>query len=439
MNRHQQEIKNYIDKARLDDELKKLFTVVFDALQQEQQETLVNLALRFQGELNNYKNNWDDIWNIKVHLAENGDEVVKLEQQGFQIIDVGNSMFINTMPVSENVREFDKIRKGFLLFDGSYDDFLGLLQKEAVYSGSVLLDNDQEVEFRYRVKANHRIIRMEEMLFKIAKLYGIQRPVIFSPFARRAVDIEVLPDRDFDSLGKVMHTDLKLKDNGLAMIKEGHCLLWNISITEGVSPDSVDDNDERVALDVTQKRYKYIYRSNIDKNDFVYPMDDLDYPEILKGENDICFICKNRMHQSNFKKVSVHNEASKNSVYMKEFCNTFLRGSQDIIRIRTAGDVQYVLSQFTLHDGTDKVFWCDYDAKHDCADSRLVITRYAPEHDYWNDREQIHLQRIKNRPFCYIKFFCQENRRKFLTDYANYVLHYLNCMYPEFCWAGVQA
>ena len=436
MDRKQQNIQNCINKSDLDSELKRMFSLVFAALQQEQEETLENLKLRIQNELMDCDKKWETIWNIKVYLAEDENEVAKMEQQGFQVIDAGNTVFIGKEPVLE------KIKKDFLFFDGTYEDFLQLLQNETVYLGDFLLNNGRTVKFKYRIRPNYRLVRQEKILCQIARIYNIQRPVVFSPYARRAVDIEILWGQDIsDSLEQVVKTDLKLKDNGLDVIREGFSLMWNISLSEGDMPDSEEDinDEEHVAPDGDRRRYTYVYWSGIQENDFVYPVADLAYPEILKHEKEIRFICENRLNQYNFKKIRIHNQAVKNTLYTKEFYNAFDRGSQNILRIRTAGDIQYVLSQFLIRDEAENIFWCDFDSMYDCVNDNLIITRYIPEHDYWNDGEQMNFRKIRNRPFCYVKFFCQENRKKFLTDYANYVLHYLNYEYPEYCWAGVQA
>ena len=63
---------------------------------------------------------------------------------------------------------------------------------------------------------------------------------------------------------------------------------------------------------------------------------------------------------------------------------------------------------------------------------------YRTVHSYHTDKNQIFYQKRRGLTESYVKFFVGNGDKKYLCDYANYVLHYLQSRYPEYVWLGVE-
>ena len=98
-------------------------------------------------------------------------------------------------------------------------------------------------------------------------------------------------------------------------------------------------------------------------------------------------------------------------------------------RLRTVGDVNYILS--ALAQGKCS---CAFENFSDAPPKNQIMT-YQKNfgHNYFTSRAE-ELFKLKTKlPYCHVKFKAPEDYR---TDYAKFILHFLNRNYPEFFWTG---
>ena len=129
------------------------------------------------------------------------------------------------------------------------------------------------------------------------------------------------------------------------------------------------------------------------------------------------------------------NKVENNSVKGKIYENTnndhqFI----NIERIRTKRDIESILSKLQREYQSCSYISCVAPDKKE-AGAKIAI--YGKDDRYDEDKNQLYYARSFKLPICNI-LFETEGAAHLLTDYANYVIHYLKQNYPEFNWAGVR-
>lgn len=305
------------------------------------------------------------------------------ESKNFFPLECGDSIFFaNQPPLKDGEPKTIPSEPFFLCVP--YDEFNSLLNKD--YQGA---------GFTYQLKPNYRFVEAEEKFYRIARLYDV--PIqIYSPYARRAVDICL-----FD---EVTDLDLKLAENNLAgKLLTNQKLYWNVEI-DSVTWDSVGLNGE--------------YRCTVEDDfSFVLPYSDSafdDEIDVRREDYQIIFKTPREFPHGKAERIKILPQESK-------IASRILNKQ----RLRTQGDIEFVLSGLT-RDG----YSCQFGKFGKTSGN---INRYSKEHEYFSSLDE-NLLRAKSRlPFCTVKFSGNE---LFLTDYANFVLHFLEENYPEFNWAG---
>ncbi|MBR4904364.1 MAG: hypothetical protein IKZ53_06810 [Selenomonadaceae bacterium] len=323
----------------------------------------------------------------KLHGKEKFIELVTDVDDGenFSPIETGDSIFFANQP------NFGEGEPKTL----SYAPFFLLVPYEEFYS---YLDKDfQGAGFTYRLKPNYRFVEAEKKLNRVARLYDVPLQ-IYSPYARRAVDICIF--------GEIKELDFKLPENNLTgKLLMNKNLNWNAAI-DYIAWDSVSVNGKF-----------YEYRCTAEDLSFVLPCADEtldDRLQIQRADGQIIFITPREFPLKKAERIEIFPAESK-------IASRILNKK----RVRTQGDIEFVLSGLA-RDGYSCRFGNFGDAKGN-------ISRYSEEHKYFSRLDE-NLLRAKNRlPVCTVKF---KGAGIFLTDYANFVLKFLEENYPEFNWAG---
>lgn len=332
-------------------------------LKLSQMEALDNLRKRAKAEFRKTKNFIEVVTTIEP--AENFSPVE----------DVDAIFLADNQPMPYDAPESISGKSFFL--DTSYEEFLSLLNRDFQGAG-----------FTWQFKPNYRFVEAEEKLFRIAQVYDV--PVqIFSPYARRAVDICIF--------GKAQEQDFQFEENGLAeKILTDKQLYWNVEF------GSIEDLYDRPADDMA----------------YLLPCSPPEFDDEIRAnrvDGQIIFDSPREISAEDCELIRIL--PTENKIAPRIFSKQ---------RLRTQGDVEFVLSGLA-RDG----YSCRF-GKFD-SDATKKIRRYSKEHRYFSSRDE-KLSRAKLKlPVCSVKFSGDE---KFLTDYANFVLHFLEENYPEFNWAG---
>lgn len=409
-----------IEKSGIKDEqlrntLKKTFseltTYEKDVLEKVQRQVAENLSAR--------KETWDYLWQINTALVKNSD-VENMKNKGFNEIKVGNGIFekntFKDKSLEDRAKDFKNESQFFL--ECAYEDLENICQKQ--YKGCIFNESGEAKYFHYSLIPQYRFIKKEEMLFKTADLYKITRPVIFSPYARRAVDIR-LEDISLDEFiaGGKTNTSLMLEDNGLKdKLLTDYRLMWNVEIEDGTEVlTSSSDSDS----------YQYFYDPN-EENVFIYPQDECD--AIYKKEDRIEVIYHDEAKSDKYEKVTIMPVDDED--YDRCFVNEFdYKQFDKEITLRTVADINNVLTRFRNKTNGFHCRFAQIIDKHQLKSD--IIRRYKKEHSYLKNKNDLYAGALRYKPYCCIDFY---GNGMFLTDYANYVLYYMEQNYPEFNWIG---
>ena len=186
-------------------ELRYSLEQVFRALSDRQDRISNELMERLLREKSRSNESYDEKWTVATVLAKEN-EIAKYTVDGFSVIDVGKCYYKKQDVVDlslENSNTSNQSNRQFFL-DMEYGDWDRYLNRTFEGDG-----------FKYQICINERFIKKEDNLFKLCAMYGINKPVIFSPWARRAIDIRIEEGKVPKSVDGV---SLRLKENGLEKV-----------------------------------------------------------------------------------------------------------------------------------------------------------------------------------------------------------------------------
>lgn len=309
------------------------------------------------------------------------------ESENLLPVEMEDSIFFANQPQFQD-GEPKTLPSGAFFLRVPYEEFSSLLNRDFEGAG-----------FKYQLKPNYRLVAAEEQFYRVARLYD--EPLqVYSPYARRAVDIcifgEAQPPLDF-----------KFTENNLAdKLLTGANFYWNAKC-------------DCVRWESGMKDGKfYEYRCSVDSEKmFILPCADSSFEEgieVKRADGQIIFRSLRELPTEKCERIEilpVTNKISSRILNKK--------------RLRTQGDIEFVLSGLS-RDG----YSCRFGAFGAAAGN---ILRYSEGHQYFSSADENLLRAKERLPICLIKFI---GEGIFLTDYANFVLHFLEERYPEFNWAG---
>ena len=268
------------------------------------------------------------------------------------------------------------------------------------------------------------ITRAEDFLFRLAQIYNVNRPLIFSPFARRAVCINALEQPAVDHI-TIDH--LRLQHNGLDQILlTDRTLMWNVKI------DPLRDMLGYNAVDTFHHCYFY---DNVADNQFILPVaavnqTDLIIEKIVRSTDGALELIANRaFDDESYHKITIVKPALDD---LPDGVEIFSNDC-DVPRlfkkshIRTAADINYILSALKQKN---------FSARFAPNSDKPPIPIYEPQLQYHSGADEIFNRALRqqNSPIIDVEF---QGAEPFVADYANFVLHRLGWNFPEYRWRGV--
>lgn len=310
-------------------------------------------------------------------------------KENFLPLEIENCIFFDNAELNEEV---ETLSYGSFFLSVPYEDLKNFLHKD--FFGQ---------DFKYRLTPNYRFVEAEKKIFCVSEIYNL--PVqIYSPYARRAVDICISEKsaKDFTSLHDL---NFRLAENNLSdKLLMNNKFFWNVKIKESVD----------LAWFKNHENY-FEYGFDADEQSYILPKIDLDFYRGIEAEKSDGKIILRSFHELSEEFELIKILPIENKIAPRIFSKP---------RIRTTGDIKFILKCFENEN-----FSCSFVKFGDGE----KILRYSKEFAYPTSQEQELLCAKMKLPVINIKFV---GDRKFLTDYANYVLHFLERNYPEFNWAG---
>ena len=423
------QLKEIIAKSyKVDNEERQTLEKVLSHLAKYQEQFFDDLKTRIDNEIKSY--DWNNDFNIVVKLI-NRDNIER--RSGFNEINVGTSFIVDG--ISNNLFEFNdpasksEVFQMAFFLDVTYDKVENFLNRK--YEGQVTSSDNSTKKFLYTLRRHSRFIKKEKILFDIATLYKIKRPIIFSPYARRAVDIvaENLNEEDIKNCKSI---DFCLNQNKLNGKLLTNCqLVWNITIEDSRSTHG-EEKDDYIGADGNLIRYVSFHEFNVDEKVFVLPQQHCDDVSIVLDESGKKInLFYNSILKDRETQIIKLNDVEENVT--NTFSNEFPKKNSKL-RLRTEGDVEKVLSCFNITNMGQK-FPASY-YKMGLNSTITPVPAYRKEDSYFVSKEDRLLGLVRNKPMCYIQF-AGDNESTIKIDYVNYVIYYMSQNYPEFAWVGV--
>ena len=375
---------------------------------------------------------WSKWWRVGTRLIPDKEEA-EWKLRGIVPVLPGSNVFFTHNNISDNDSVVLAVKKPMYLCC-AYDEMNDILSN--VYEGQCLGKT-----FHYQLKKNRMFIEEIErnLMAQVARLYRIDKPLIFAPDARRAVDICVLDGLVLSELkdyatqkdGKLLVDVTSLERAGWQInllggrLRVNDCLiLTNIEISQKPLDFANDGEDEK-------GRY-FDVQGNLPDRTFILPntpLPDSDILEIVPDKNGRPF----RVYVNHNVDLRTYQTMTFNEFNDDDWINEYQDGDE-LPRLRTAGDIDEFCRRFENNSRGNK---CSFKCVVQPGEPAPVniIRRYERIDRYpdWGET-QIFFQARRYRPTCYLNFV---GERQYLSDWAEYVLSVFEKMYPEFIWVGV--
>lgn len=284
------------------------------------------------------------------------------------------------------------------------------------YKGKYL-KSGKVVEFEYELKFDNSFLKLQELLYKYAELYNICNPVILSPFSHKSFFVVYSNEIEKENV----ELDFCFEENGIKAI-ENKNLFWNIKKDSSLNKTY----DAKVPYG-TDTRYRYTF-GKTKKGKYVLP-----YPvnnqttiyDVIIGVNGVELVTNRDMDDFILLEYfDVDNDSSNvKAMISAGVLTSNKREYKGVItgRILSEGDVEHAIAPFRE--------WKNLSCSIAQGNSNKII-RYSSR--YRVDRkDKVMFSPISRKYICFSK-----TDGVFLTDYANYVIEYLEYYYPEIEWVG---
>ena len=465
------ELQYIVERTELSPEWKEMLNAAFQELSARNEKVWHEIRETVLREDANLRRAWSWDWNVVTALvpAVKSTETSGLhriiglrEEEGSGENLLGEALHIDI--------------KGTYFLDCPYEEVAELCANERdndyPYEGRINMQG-KEIPFRYRLAPYLRFIERERELFDMAEMYGIATPVLFSPYARRAVKIQISSEDSTiaDLLQDAGIAPYRFEENYLAdKIKSDTVLMWNIQRKE-LSPPPYHPVEEKGHSFFAPYGDRPIYRyefGNVNEREFICPAQ-VEQKHLVSAVKDtenkrIILITEKELSEDCISMRIVGGMDTFEKYHAEDWGRTLFPNMdgerREIVfpkeRLRTQGDLERVL--YALHPkerlrtqgDLERVLYalqmpahglsCSF-VKNVCPAPKKdqnIIRRYAKQFAYGVTdvrREQQLYGKNRNLPYAYILF---SGDAAFLNDYANFVLSFLERRYPDFQWVGVQ-
>ena len=424
----EQDMKQIIARAYPDDDERQTLEKIFSALATHQKNFLDGLKNRVLSE--SAVKDFDENFSVTVKLVKRGDTE---NLRGVFPIKTDTDLIFadeNESPFEESPKPDENIFGSEFFLAVGYDDLKNFCEPKT-YRGLAVTADGTTKNFSYTLRRHEKFVRAEKILFDVAALYKVRRPVIFSPYARKAVEIKV-DGLNTDDLKTLKSFDLKLAQNRLdGKLLTDRKLCWNVKISNE-DTNQGGEVEEYFGSDGQLIRYEYFHTFNGDEKIFVLPNQPCDDLHVTTddGERKIRLGYNSVLKERGCRIVELCDveKISDDTFTNEDFPRKNLK-----LRLRTEGDVEKVLACFNSTT-FGKKFPAHF-KKLGGSENARPIKIYRREDFYPVSKENRLLGAQRTKPTCFVKF--AGGNSIFKTDYANFVLFYMSRNYPEFGWAGV--
>ncbi len=399
---HQNELTETLKKYASITENPQIWTDVLSALADYETKKMqeISHSIEQQHFLNHKKN-----WKIQVGLMDMWDKTkTRTLPEGLQFVSS-----IDESPL-------------YAYLDCPYEELSAWYQKE--FHGCYQSEKKETVRFSYQLVPEMELLEEEEALNHFAKFNHIDVPLIYSPFFRRLVRIDInaeMSEKEAETIDLQLENYPELK----SILRLNHRAVWNVRFKEA----SVSDKMETYQR--TPFRYCHYYRTNPDEY--------IDFDTPNPSDFDI-FINKNRIEiYTNYERLENVNllEITPLEILPQGISWNFCHFDNIIPipnRIRTKSDIFDITGRFHFENETSlklsEVLTTEASGNYTlCEYHRSEM--YPEYQDLFRNGRPSASQNAR-----IIRLIFEKDNSNFFYDKVVMITHYLNQHYPEFCWKG---
>lgn len=407
---HQDTLQQIVDRSELGEEYKRVLQDAIVALYEYQDQRLERIE--------------------EISLSAKFQEICKITEST-KIGDIAVALAPIESTTCQDLKKITDSRVYFL--DENYEELrrhLGDLEPEKIYEGTYRLGEQENCPFRYQIRFDGKHLREAQgLLYQLARLYQMENAILWAPYLRKAISIafvdkipEKVKDRDIDFC---------FKANNLSVL-ENHELLWNLQIEQ-----ETRKADARIPYGENLK-YKFHFEKGksggwrfpvpTDSRVIVYDISftnegiNLELDQELMGFTVVEYLTVDWGNADILRLVQNH----------KIYSNHVDKNNLSVRRILSKGDMEFAVRPFRNTNGIR----CELTDNLD-----RICTRYASKYQCRQENHIWYLQSQHKKVKGRLKFFVEDSAAfdpKYIDDYINFVLLYLEYYYPEIEWIGGQ-
>lgn len=426
------------------EELEQVIKGALERLKEKQEEAVQNMEDGAARQLRMKPDEWTALWQVVTVLVPQSD-IEQWKNRGYvPMNETISSIFHQEWNRIDGTEPLEERGHREYFWNGTYESWQDEINANHIYEGRFTNREGQVRPFHYQLRPSHELIGPEKKLYEAARLYRIEKPVLFSPWSRRLVSIQLQDDIQPMTAAEFFagQYDFCWHHNGLEdKVLEGQELLWNVDLEREEDGSASKWPDPATGATCYGVRF-----SNVSERTFI----------ILSGLTSDASSAVFEKSQQVIKlygdyldeawRIDIQEADIPGDLAYPEICfpNTYdLPKFGEIKRLCTKGDIIRTLNRYA-------VSWASIDdisltmPKH-----ATSIVPYVGDDVYGGqpDREVLKYQRerLRHLPECFIRFSSKmasssnDGYDYFLTDYARYVLADLNFRFPDFRWRGVIA
>ena len=425
------EINKIIEQMSLETDEEIQLKTIFKSLANRQEKLFGNIKEQVMQEMSAPKTDFQKIYTM---LVDSEIKNIMNENNFYEVcMDIQPLKSEKIKIENTEIKKGSRYSCGVVFWSKQYELLDELLAKK--YSVAIKI-NEEIMSTKYYFEEFNDFVEKEKEIHKLALQYGVEKPVIYNPMARRALRILVEIPCEVGR-GDEVDIDFDFEKHELndSLILDSY-LVWNISEKKfDVLPPAKEGRFEEV-VPLWDKKfvvYKFPLKQNSDKySEYILINNDIRAIKII--DNAVYWQLKqNDYSEMTYKKFTLYEINTEILDNLKEksthvYCNYYqIPVLGEIERIRTKADVERCINCFNEL----KVVCVDSDTQNKFLQNKLVYT-YSHRKDYY----QIKDDRLKASSICRVCFEKNNNDLLFV-DKISYILGYLNHRYPEYHWIGV--
>ncbi|MCX4375248.1 MAG: hypothetical protein OSJ61_03665 [Lachnospiraceae bacterium] len=307
-------------------------------------------------------------------------------------------------------------------------------------------------------EVDYTFVTKENTLQNISHQYGINVPMIFSPYSRRFARIKFIDNEVFIDVKKIKTIEFPELAEYISGTTISHTLVWNIKIIANKPIPSFSDSISSIDVEelvnyskgfnpskylIASQHYKYMQEYKCRKNEYIL----FENPNNLRLalsrniKSSILYVMYNSeesLHSET--RVTISQPSDIELKNMSTYQNYFDKGLYLLPRLHTFADISYVINCFTNNPYSLSIGDFTIERNNNIQERYgSFISPYNQYHRYYgrisreiNIGQKIPLHSTASTPiYCIIPFV---GGNRFKDDYIRYVIEFLSHNYPEVLW-----